>query len=47
MLGLKCGHILNKTFGMIEGSINNTVLQDIEIHIKGIEPYSYKQKVIK
>ncbi|PDZ00362.1 hydralysin-2 [Bacillus thuringiensis] len=41
------GHILNKTFGMIEGSINNTVLQDIEIHIKGIEPYSFKQEVIK
>lgn len=41
------GHILNKTFGVIEGSINNTVLQDIEMDIKGIEPYSYKQKVIK
>ncbi|MED4446272.1 hydralysin-2 [Bacillus thuringiensis] len=41
------GHILNKTFGIIEGSINNTVLQDIEIDIKGIEPYSYKHKVIK
>lgn len=41
------GHILNKTFGVIEGSINNTVLQDIEMNIKGIEPYSYKQKVIK
>lgn len=41
------GHILNKTFGIIEGSINNTILQDIEMDIKGIEPYFYKQKVIK
>ncbi|MGX5376484.1 hydralysin-2 [Bacillus cereus] len=41
------GHILNKTFGFIKGSINNTVLQDITMKIGEIEPYLIKPTVVK
>ncbi|MBK5431779.1 hydralysin-2 [Bacillus sp. TH25] len=38
------GHILNKTFGSIKGSINNTAIQDIQIKTGEVEPYFIKPK---
>lgn len=41
------GNILNKTFGIIKGYINNTVIQNIDTKIGEIEPYFIKPKEVK